>query len=32
MLPFHVCAGLLLVELGMSSIEIKDWLWGVGLL
>ena len=30
MLPFLVCAGLRLVELGMSSIEVRDRLWGVG--
>ena len=30
MLSVVVCAGLQLVELGISSIEMRDRLWGVG--
>ena len=30
MLSVIVCEGLPLVELGISSIEIRDRLWGVG--
>ena len=30
MLSVPVCAGLRFVELGMSGIDIRDWLCGVG--